>query len=352
MAETNRTKRKKRLYLIPLLIPALGLAALIALVGWDNTRNLPTRVVTRFVPPEPGEIVQLRRPERRALQALADRLDGLVVWSSNRSGNHELYLLETATGEARQLTDDPHVDFASRFSPDGEHIVFARSRPEWVSFRNINEWDVWLMRSDGTEERRIAERGYHPRWTGDGAGVVFHRGTQVIRFDLASGNEELLWDGGDVDLGDPELSPSGRYLAYSIGGGGAWIEDLRDGSRVNITEGQSCQTTWTPDGDAILWMDASGNGGTRIMRSSADGGAAKVFMDLPGERSHEYFPVLSNDGNWMVWGASAEGHEHDRADYEIYLWEVGTDPAEATRLTFHTGNDQWPDIWVQPRRDR
>ena len=40
--------------------------------------------------------------------------------------------------------------------------------------------------------------------------------------------------------------------------------------------------------------------------------------------------------------------EHgDRADYEIFLWEVGTDPAGATRLTFHTGNDQWPDVFVE-----
>lgn len=341
---------RKALFLLPLLIPAIGLAALILFIGWDNTRNLPTRVVTRFVPPESGEEVQLRRPEQRALDALADRLDALVVWSSNRSGNHELYLLETATGTARQLTDDPHVDFASRFSPDGEWIVFARSRPEWVSFRNIHEWDIWVMRSNGTEQRRVAERGYHPRWTGDGTGVVFHRGARVVRLDLASGEETTLWDGGDADLGDPELSPSGRYLAYSIGGGGAWIENLANGRRVNITEAQSCQTTWTPDGDAILWMDANGTGGTRIMRSSAVGGPAEVFMDLPGERSHEYFPVLSNDGNWLVWGASAEGHEHDRADYEIYLWEVGTDPRNATRLTFHTGNDQWPDIWVRPLR--
>ena len=48
----------------------------------------------------------------------------------------------------------------------------------------------------------------------------------------------------------------------------------------------------------------------------------------------------------MVWAASAEGHEHDRADYEIYLWEVGTSWDDAVRVTHYTGNDQWPDIWT------
>ena len=48
----------------------------------------------------------------------------------------------------------------------------------------------------------------------------------------------------------------------------------------------------------------------------------------------------------MVWGAAAEGHEHDRADYEIFIWEVGTPWDTAERLTFYSGNDQWPDIYV------
>ena len=84
------------------------------------------------------------------------------------------------------------------------------------------------------------------------------------------------------------------------------------------------------------------------MAGSADGSDRRVFMDLPGTRSHEYFPKLSNDGRWLVWAASAEGHEHDRADYEIFVWRVGTPWDQAVRLTQHAGNDQWPDLWVRP----
>jgi hypothetical protein len=73
-----------------------------------------------------------------------------------------------------------------------------------------------------------------------------------------------------------------------------------------------------------------------------------VLLDLPGDYSHEYFPRVSNDGRFLIFAASAEGHEHDRADYEIYLWEIGSPASEALRLTYHGGNDQWPDIWVDP----
>ena len=73
---------------------------------------------------------------------------------------------------------------------------------------------------------------------------------------------------------------------------------------------------------------------------------ALEMMDLPGRRSHEYFPQLSSDGKWLVWGVTQRGHDHDTADYEIYLWEVGTPREKAVRLTRNSGNDRWPDIFI------
>ena len=46
-------------------------------------------------------------------------------------------------------------------------------------------------------------------------------------------------------------------------------------------------------------------------------------------------------------GASAEGHEHGRANYEMFVWRIGTPPETALRVTTHsTANDQWPDLWI------
>ena len=70
------------------------------------------------------------------------------------------------------------------------------------------------------------------------------------------------------------------------------------------------------------------------------------LMDLPGRRSHEYFPRLSPDGKWLVWGATDKGHDHDLFDYELYIWKIGEPVESATRITYHTGNDRWPDIWL------
>ena len=48
----------------------------------------------------------------------------------------------------------------------------------------------------------------------------------------------------------------------------------------------------------------------------------------------------------LVFGAAREGHEHDTADYEIFLWRIGEPSEKAARVSFHSGNDQWPDVYV------
>ncbi len=190
----------------------------------------------------------------------------------------------------------------------------------------------------------------------------------MFRYDLAIGQERPVFDGktefpGVSEIGDFELAPDGRRLAFSLRGtfsgayglqgtfSGAVVVDLETRTLAVLTREQACQTTWAPDGQSLVWMETGGNGGTRVMTGKPDGSGRRVLMDLPGPYSHEYFPKLSNDGRWLVWGAAAEGHEHDRADYEIFVWEVGTPWERAVRVTHHEANDQWPDLWVRPATD-
>jgi len=360
--------------LVVVLLGAGAVAALARVAGdlpkpWSDVARLPERAWARVFPPrvpKKGRLAGLTGAEQEAVRELGRRLDGLLAWSSNRSGHHQIYLVDLREQSVRQLTNTPNVNFFARFSPDGRRIVFLRSQEEYVTFRDPTRWDVLLINADGSGEERIARGGYHPTWTADGKAIVFERGMRVVRYDVATRQETLVLDGpkefpGVGELGDAELSPDGRRLAFGLRGtfagafglqgaySGAVVFDPAARTLASLTREQACQTTWAPDGQSLLWMETGGNGGTRIMTGQPDGSGRRVFMDLPGPFSHEYFPKLSNDGRWLVWGAAAEGHEHDRADYEIFAWEVGTPFEQAIRLTHHEQNDQWPDLWVRPR---
>ena len=316
---------------------------------------LAARLATRWVPPAAPVAGTADEQDRevRAFQSLGRDLHGAIVWSSNREGNHELYRADLATGQITRLTSHPHVDYLSRYSPDGRQISFLRSTRPWVSFREVDGWDLMVMDADGSNQRRVAERAYHATWSPDGRALVFTRDNKVMALDVASGVERLLYDGADRPtagrLDDAVLGPGNR-LAFALKGvsrarRGVGLLSLDAPSFERVSpEPRACQISFIGDTGRVVWVEGTGHGGTRIMHTAAAGAAASVLIDLPGNYSHEYFPVVSRDAKWLVWGAAAEGHEHDRADYEIFAWRIGTPAESAVRLTWSTSNDQWPDL--------
>ncbi len=323
--------------------------------GQEFLGQLPSaeRFYTRWIPPEPPVVDdQINPREVESLEQLGREVTGRLVWSSNRGGNHDLYLADLSTGSVRQLTDHPHVDYLSRFSPDGVQISFLRSRRPWVSFREENAWDLFIMDADGSDVRRLVEHAYHPTWDPDGSGLVFLRKNRILRVDLLTGDERVLHDGRLAPLegriGDPELAPDGR-LAVTVRRRNQRVGVLGAdrGTWTAVSGIQACHITWVPGEDRVVWVRGKqGRGGNRIMHGRPGAGDAEVLIDLPGSHSHEYFPRVTNDSQWLVWGATAHGHEHDRADYEIFVWRIRTPWASALRVTHSTANDQWPDLYV------
>jgi len=301
-----------------------------------------------WLSPQEGDL------DQTTLAELNQKTGGLrcrVAWSSSRSGNHELYLLHLPQGRLQRLTDNDRVDYFPRFSPDGRRLVFARSQKKWVSERDYDQWDAWLLELDGGRQRLLAKNANFPLWV-DGRTVSFMRGAKVMLIDVASGRERALYDGGEAPvkgrIETPMLSPAqANLLALTARGAvrGCLVFDPREPDKA-VNFGDGCEIIFTPDGKGLVWVENGGNGGNRLMTSPVDRLEPKVFMDLPGDFSHEYFPKLSADGRWLVWAASADGHEHDIADYEIFIWNTAKPWDQAARLTYNKANDRWPDIFL------
>jgi hypothetical protein len=301
--------------------------------------------------------------EQKAMAALGEAVKGQIVWSSSRLGNHDLFVMDTDGSNVRQITKGENVDWFPRFAPDGSRILFTRSKKGWVFERDANtdgKWDIFTVSPEGGDETKVVDNASWGSWVSNDE-IVYARATRIYKRALAGGEETLLVDSSAVSELDsalvqqPEMSKDGRYIAITLRGSkretGIW--DLK--KKTWTRTGEGCQINWAPSGEEIYWVHPTGNGGSRVLHMAVNAGKpAKsdaeadelTLVDIPGRRSHEYFPQLSADGKWLVWAATQRGHDHDIADYEIYLWNVGADPQTATRLTYHSGNDRWPDIFI------
>jgi hypothetical protein len=285
----------------------------------------------------------------RQIQSGLQGFKGKIVWSSNRTGNHEIFLMTLPEFKMYQLTHNPHVDTFPRFSPDGEKIAFCRSQPRWISQRNLELWNVYLLSLADNKETLLAKNAFTPQWITNNL-VSYVRKNKLMIRNLETGKEEMVLDGDRDSISGQMTTPEflrqdQNLLALTWRGkmDGVFIWDRKKDTFLKI--GSGCQITWVPSDREVVWVDNGGNGGTQILKSSISQPRPSLFMDLPGRYSHEYFPRLSSDGKWMVWAATAEGHEPDVVDYEIFLWKVGTPFDKAVRLTYNPANDSWPDIF-------
>ena len=319
-----------------------------------------------------GKPVEPSADEQEAMGRAGEKVNARIVWSTSReSGHHDIFIMNAGGSDVRPLTTSDHVDWFPRFSPDGTRVTFCRSKARWVSEMNAKRnkrWDIFSVNADGTEEKKLIPDATWATWTPDGK-ILFSRTTEAYVYDPATGEEVLVLDGAAnlhkrVVLQQPQMSPDGKHIAITLRGRmretGIW--DLANESWTKV--GGGCQINWFPSGDRIIRVNENtGRGKTEVWAIDvADGKPVDPnprtsfvrLMDLPGRRSHEYFPKISADGKWMVWCATARGHDHDIYDYEVYIWEIGTAQEEATRLTFHSGNDRWPDVFVvgeEPARE-
>jgi hypothetical protein len=311
------------------------------------------------VTPEPAELA--------AMQALTKNLKGKIIWSTSRDGNHDIYIMNIDGSDAKPLTKGPKTDWYSRFSADGKQVLFTRSIMDWTVETDANypeRWDTWVINTDGTGEKLLIPKSTWANWTRDGKSIVYSRGPKVYKCNADGTGEALLADGDKEWKGGlaqhPSLSDDGQFLALTLRGSSRETGILNLQTHHYFTSGGGCQFSFFPKAHRCIRVNETGIGGTSIFAFDLkpdgthgaidDGkidGKSIVFTDLPGRRSHEYFPRLSPKGDYLIWCATQRGHDHDIADYEIQLWKIGDPIEKSARLTYHTTNDRWPDIWFE-----
>jgi len=245
-----------------------------------------------------------------------------------------LWIVDAASGGARQLTDGPGYDYQPDWSPDGRFLVYASYHDDAVELRAC---------------------------------------------ELASGRTFPLTENGAVNV-EPRFSPDGKRLAFvstafegrfhvhllpfAEGGPGAAVRLTADHdsglpryyySRFD----QYLSPTWSPDGREILLVSNRGRiwGSGGFWRMKAEPGATMREVHYE-ETSWRARPDWASDGRRVVyasylggqwhqlWLMTAEGDDAFPLTYGDFDATAPRFSPDGTRIAYVSNEDGLPALWT------
>jgi Tol biopolymer transport system component/predicted nucleic acid-binding Zn-ribbon protein len=178
----------------------------------------------------------------------------------------DLYTMPFTGGKATRITDGMAYDAQPRFSPDGKSIVFT-------SDRSGND-NIWTMELESKETNQITksknENFQSADWSPDGDYLVVARGSRAHKLFMyhkdGGGGFQLIKEPTGLKTIEPAFSPDGRYIYYSRRNG-AWnynaqlpqyqigTYDRENGTNAVITSryGSAFSPTLSPDGKYMVY---------------------------------------------------------------------------------------------------
>lgn len=160
-----------------------------------------------------------------------------IIFTSDRSGDLELYTMNIDGSGLKQITSDLGYDGGAFFSPDGTKIVWRASRPKTPEdvqeYKDLlkqglvepTDMEVYVANADGTgviQVTRLGKANWCPFFHPSGEKIVFasnHTSERGFPFNLylinldGTGLERITAD--DTFSAFPVFSNNGKYLAFS-----------------------------------------------------------------------------------------------------------------------------------------
>ena len=207
-----------------------------------------------------------------------------------------IYVMDADGSNMKRLTNGPR-DLGPTWSPDGKQVAFQRMGEQKESS------DIYVVDADGSNVKELTGSPLwfmQPNWSPDGTKIAFVESdadgpNPIWVVDTDGNNQKMLHAGG----GKPVWSPDGKRVAFQCGLA-AWqafgeaLADIyvidADGSNVELLTGPDklidAYPTWSPDGTRLAFA-SNRDGNWELYTMDVDGSNIQHLTNTPAT---EYGP--------------------------------------------------------------
>jgi len=197
-------------------------------------------------------------------------------WIAFTSGGQIFKMKFTGNGfDTTSLTQLTFLQPSPGYSPDA-YLPAWSSSGEWVAYqRSVDNGPhtggIWVMRSDGSQEKWLDEYGVDPAWCPTGNRLIYWTanisgtgetiGNSLWMYDLSTNLKSIIAtiSGENIYCRQVEYSPNGATIAFWYNSN-LWLMDTAGNNQRQLTtkgvDGSfGIPFSWNPDGSSIVYND-------------------------------------------------------------------------------------------------
>ncbi|HEX2249063.1 MAG TPA: Ig-like domain-containing protein [Gemmatimonadales bacterium] len=258
-------------------------------------------------------------------EATADVFVVADLWlSSNRSGAYGIYQLRSAGPHVLlPVLVDKTTNIQATLAPDRTKVAFSSNR--------TGNFDVFIMDADGQNVRRVTSSHGHdgePTWTPDGARIVYTAasGTSThVAIMESNGSEPKQLTTASGGNHSPTVSPDGRTIAFvsaRTGNHSVHTMGLDGSNQRRLTKSSVRETNpqYSRTGELFYVTERGGGSrGSKVMKIAAGAGSSSTVLETDDPVTSF---AVSREGDRLAY---IVGRRDDRGkvQYSLYLQAMG-----------------------------
>ncbi len=245
----------------------------------------------------------------------------LILYSSDKSGNPEIYLADIDHNIGTKLTDYVGRDGYPACSPNGKQIAF------YCYYDHGNTWSINVMDMDGKNRKRLTHTknvyDTAPKWSPDGSKIIFGRDNKnTLEIWMMNSDGNNLHQIELISGGTPSFTNDGNILFCSHWDqhGEIFIADTLGNIIQKVTSNNVGE-----------WFAEMSPDGTEIIYSANDDDIYIVDIDGSNERKVIDTDYTESSPHWSVDGKKILFTSNMDGDYDIYV--IGADGTNLKNVT-------------------